>query len=61
MWLVQAVCPKSGMPYEKRLATEIVDAVNETGIAFKKKEDISRMAEANRAFGALCLQLVRPR
>ena len=50
MWLVQAARSKSGMPYEKRLATEIIDAFNETGIAFKKKEDTHRMAEANRAF-----------
>ena len=38
------------MPYEQRLAAEIVDAVNQTGAAFKKKEDTHRMAEANRAF-----------
>ena len=50
MWLVQAARAKSGMPYEKRLALEIVDAVNETGTAFKKKEDTHTMAEANRAF-----------
>ena len=50
MWLVQAARSKSGMPYERRLATEIVDACNETGIAFKKKEDTHKMAEANRAF-----------
>jgi small subunit ribosomal protein S7 len=50
MWLVQAARAKSGMPYSKRLATEIVDAVNETGSAYKKKEDTHKMAEANRAF-----------
>jgi small subunit ribosomal protein S7 len=50
MWLVQAARAKSGMPFERRLATEIVDAVNETGAAFKKKEDTHKMAEANRAF-----------
>lgn len=49
-WLVQASRSKSGMPYVKRLGTEIVDAYNETGIAFKKKEDTHKMAEANRAF-----------
>ena len=49
-WLVQAARSKSGMPYSTRLATEIVDACNETGIAFKKKEDTHKMAEANRAF-----------
>lgn len=50
MWLVQAARARKGMPYEKRLAAEIVDATNQTGAAFKKKEDTHRMAEANRAF-----------
>ena len=49
-WLVQAARARSGMPYTKRLEAEIVDAYNETGAAFKKKEDCHRMAEANRAF-----------
>lgn len=49
-WLVQAARAKSGMPYSQRLSTEIVDAYNETGAAFKKKEDTHKMAEANRAF-----------
>lgn len=50
MWLVQSARARSGMPYEKRLALEIIDAYNETGAAFKKKEDTHKMAEANRAF-----------
>jgi small subunit ribosomal protein S7 len=49
-WLVQAARARSGMPYAKRLELEIIDAHNETGAAFKKKEDTHRMAEANRAF-----------
>jgi len=49
-WLVQAARARSGMPYSQRLALEIVDAYNETGAAFKKKEDAHKMAEANRAF-----------
>jgi small subunit ribosomal protein S7 len=49
-WLVQSARNRKGMPYEKRLAAEIVDACNETGAAFKKKEDTHKMAEANRAF-----------
>ena len=49
-WLVQAARTRSGMPYEKRLALEIVDAYNEAGAAYKKKEDTHKMAEANRAF-----------
>lgn len=50
MWLVQAARDRKGMPYEERLANEIADAFNQTGAAFKKKEDTHRMAEANRAF-----------
>ncbi len=49
-WLVQSARDKSGMPYSRRLESEIIDAYNETGTAFKKKEDTHRMAEANRAF-----------
>ena len=36
-------------PWDK-LAAEIMDAFNEQGGAFKRKEDMHRMAEANRAF-----------
>ena len=35
---------------KERLANEIMDAVNETGSAFKKREDTHKMAEANKAF-----------
>ena len=49
-WLVQAARSRKGMSYAQCLAAEIVDACNETGGAFKKKEDTHRMAEANRAF-----------
>ena len=49
-WLVQAARARKGMPYEKRLQAEIIDAYNEAGAAFKKKEDCHKMAEANRAF-----------
>ena len=47
---MQAARARSGMPYAQRLANEIVDAYNETGAAYKKKEDTHKMAEANRAF-----------
>ena len=50
MWLVQSARARGGMPFNERLAAEIVDAHNEAGAAFKKKEDTHRMAEANRAF-----------
>lgn len=50
MWLVQSARARRGMPYNERLAAEIVDAHNQAGAAYKKKEDTHRMAEANRAF-----------
>ncbi|PSO42824.1 30S ribosomal protein S7 [Candidatus Saccharibacteria bacterium QS_5_54_17] len=53
MWMVQAVRGKSGQPTSQRIADEIINAYNETGDTFKKKEDSHRMAEANRAFAHL--------
>lgn len=50
MWFVQAARGRKGMPIAQRLATEMIDATNQTGAAFKKKEDTHKMAEANRAF-----------
>jgi small subunit ribosomal protein S7 len=35
---------------KERLAAELMDAANETGGAFKRKEEMHRMAEANKAF-----------
>lgn len=35
---------------EQRLANEIMDAANGTGASVKKKEDVHKMAEANKAF-----------
>jgi small subunit ribosomal protein S7 len=49
-WLVQSARARKGIPYAQCLAMEIVDAHNEAGAAFKKKEDTHKMAEANRAF-----------
>lgn len=49
-WFVQAARARKGMPFDQRLAAEIVDAFNQAGAAFKKKEDTHKMAEANRAF-----------
>lgn len=50
MWLVQSARARSGMPFDQRLGLEIVDAYNQAGAAYKKKEDTHKMAEANRAF-----------
>ena len=41
---------RGGKTMADKLAAEIVDAYNNQGAAFKRKEDMHRMAEANRAF-----------
>jgi small subunit ribosomal protein S7 len=50
MWFVQSARSRKGTPIAQRLAAEMVDSINQTGAAFKKKEDTHKMAEANRAF-----------
>ncbi|MDR3283553.1 MAG: 30S ribosomal protein S7 [Treponema sp.] len=49
-WVINAARARSGHSMGDRLASELLDAFNNTGTAFKKKEDTHRMAEANRAF-----------
>jgi len=49
-WLVSIARKRSERTMCERLANEIIDAFNSTGGAFKKKEDMHRMADANRAF-----------
>jgi small subunit ribosomal protein S7 len=49
-WLTAYSRTRSERTMKERLAGEIMDAINSTGGAFKKKEDTHRMAEANKAF-----------
>ena len=49
-WLTAYSRTRSERTMKERLAGEIVDAINSTGGAFKKKEDVHKMAEANKAF-----------
>ena len=49
-WLVTYARNRHEKTMAEKLAGEIIDAINNTGGAFKKKEDTHRMAEANRAF-----------
>ena len=48
--MIQFARKRGGKSMADKLAAEIVDAYNEQGGAFKRKEDMHRMAEANRAF-----------
>lgn len=49
-WLLISARGRSGRPMAERLATEIMDAYNNTGSTIKRREDVHKMAEANRAF-----------
>ena len=49
-WIIEAAKSKRGRPMKEKLAEELINAANNTGVAIKKKEDTHKMAEANRAF-----------
>lgn len=50
MWFVAACRARKGVSMADRIAAELQDAYNGQGTAVKKREDIHKMAEANRAF-----------
>lgn len=50
MWFVQACRARKGMSMQDRIAAELMDAYNGQGAAVKKREDVHKMADANRAF-----------
>ncbi len=49
-WIVDAARSRKGKPMQEKLAEELLNAYNGTGTAMKKREDVHKMAEANRAF-----------
>ena len=49
-WLLQGARGRGGHTMAERLASELLDAANNTGSAIKRRDDTHRMAEANRAF-----------
>jgi len=49
-WIIDASRNRKSKSMAEGLASELLDAVAQAGEAFKKKEDVRRMAEANRAF-----------
>jgi len=49
-WILQSARGKKGKPMRQRLATELLDAYNGQGGAMTTRENIHRMAEANKAF-----------
>jgi len=49
-WIIDAAKAKKGKPMEKKLAQELVQAFKNEGEAIRKKTNLHKMAEANRAF-----------
>ena len=49
-WLITSARARSGKSMQEKLASEFVDAVNNRGAAIKKRDDLHKMAEANKAF-----------
>ena len=49
-WLIASARARNGKSMEEKLASELVDAVHGRGAAIKKRDDLHKMAEANKAF-----------
>ncbi len=49
-WVINAARSKKGKPMAQKLASELMEAYNKLGAAMKKREDVHKMAEANKAF-----------
>lgn len=49
-WLIAATRARPGKSFSEKLAAELMDAAKSQGAAVRKKEEVHRMAEANRAF-----------
>ncbi|HNW09588.1 MAG TPA: 30S ribosomal protein S7 [bacterium] len=49
-WILEAAKTRKGKKMAEKLAEELIAAYNSEGASFKKKQDVYRMAEANRAF-----------
>ncbi len=49
-WILTAARERGGQSFSDKLASELIDASNETGAAIRKRDETHKMAEANRAF-----------
>jgi small subunit ribosomal protein S7 len=49
-WLLGAARERAGKSFSDKLASELIDASNDTGAAIRKRDETHKMAEANRAF-----------
>jgi small subunit ribosomal protein S7 len=49
-WIIQSARSRSGKSMEEKLAAELMDAANDRGEAARKREEVHRMADANKAY-----------
>ncbi|MCC7118313.1 MAG: 30S ribosomal protein S7 [Anaerolineales bacterium] len=49
-WILSAARERAGKSFSDKLASELIDAFNDTGSAIRKRDETHKMAEANRAF-----------
>jgi len=49
-WIIKAAKSQKGKPMREKIAQELMAASKSEGVAMKKKTDVLRMAEANKAF-----------
>jgi small subunit ribosomal protein S7 len=49
-WLINSARSRGGKSMSEKLASELLDAFNNTGATIKRRDDVHRMAEANKAF-----------
>jgi small subunit ribosomal protein S7 len=49
-WILSSARERAGRSFSDKLASELIDAFNETGAAIRKRDETHKMAEANRAF-----------
>jgi small subunit ribosomal protein S7 len=51
-WIINAAKDRGGKEFSGKLAAELIDAANGSGVSVKKRDDTHRMAEANKAFAS---------
>lgn len=49
-WIIDAAKNRTGKSFSEKLSAELLDAINNQGAAYRKREETHKMAEANRAF-----------
>jgi small subunit ribosomal protein S7 len=58
-WILGAARERSGKSFADKLASELIDAANDSGAAIRKRDETHKMAEANRAFATTVSERTR--